>query len=195
MFGVKRRLFHVLAAVSLVLCVAVTGLWLRTFFVSDYLHMAWSNRSTAPYRDAHVRWRGDFLTADFRRSTLKTVEIPWRARGHGDVRGVHWVWSTREPAPQGLGSWLWWDHYIDAQPASYTAECWCIQMRPWLGVLPTLVLPAWWTSAVLRRRRMRRRSLCETCGYDLRATPDRCPECGSVVKASASMALTPAENR
>jgi hypothetical protein len=53
-----------------------------------------------------------------------------------------------------------------------------------LVVAGTLVLPGLrLASPVLRRRRQRRRSregLCPACGYDLRASPGRCPECGAV---------------
>ena len=44
------------------------------------------------------------------------------------------------------------------------------------GIIPVLVV-AHHQVTIGRRRK---RGLCLSCGYDLRATPGRCPECGSV---------------
>jgi hypothetical protein len=53
----------------------------------------------------------------------------------------------------------------------------------WMLALATSVLPLCWAGRLwLRRSRRRRRirhGLCPSCGYDLRATPDGCPECGT----------------
>lgn len=52
----------------------------------------------------------------------------------------------------------------------------------WLVLLATTPLPIIAFADAIRRRRRRKVGRCLSCGYDLRATPDRCPECGAVTR-------------
>ena len=53
----------------------------------------------------------------------------------------------------------------------------------WFLLLLTGAGPAWWLHRRRRRKHRLRHGLCRNCGYDLRATGDRCPECGHVPAA------------
>src|SRR5262249_54482619 len=53
----------------------------------------------------------------------------------------------------------------------------------WAVALLASVAPAIW---LWRRVRRRPSGICPVCGYDLRASPQRCPECGTAVRQITS---------
>jgi hypothetical protein len=76
---------------------------------------------------------------------------------------------------------------IDQTPVGVPAHTWRTAGFPhWLpaslaGLYPVVVL-----GRRIRVRRMLRCGRCPACGYDLRVTPDRCPECGLPVTQESS---------
>jgi hypothetical protein len=59
-----------------------------------------------------------------------------------------------------------------------TIDYWTIPIWPLAALI---VVPRF--AVLIRARRRAALGLCIRCGYDLRATPERCPECGSQVRA------------
>ena len=80
---------------------------------------------------------------------------------HGPGFYAMWEPSGTSPAPLRVVVVSWW----------------------WLAAIGTLPVLPQIAVAIGRRFRQRLRctdGLCLSCGYDLRASPDRCPECGQV---------------
>ena len=62
---------------------------------------------------------------------------------------------------------------------------WMWTVDYWKLALLALVLPAYRLRLWMRSPRHATAGLCAQCGYDLRATPDRCPECGEPASAAS----------
>jgi hypothetical protein len=166
---VKRRVFIVSAAVLLGLCVATVAIWIRSWSHMDQL--LWRNTHVGicvvassgdlgiVFENANSKPLTPFISYDRNDEPLK---ISGAMQQHHTVLGV------------SIG-------YGRVPELSYRA----------------IIVPVWFLSlasaaACWRLIRSAARggesgqALCRVCGYDLRATPNRCPECGTAVRRHAA---------
>lgn len=103
----------------------------------------------------------------------------------------HWTWQRGKFL---LASWSFRVMYVTdpsvlATPVTGTENWVKVEAPYWLIGLIFFAIPGTRLWSRERRRRLtllRSGGRCVTCGYDLRATPERCPECGTVARAAAA---------
>jgi hypothetical protein len=174
---VLRRAFKFAAAASALLCIATCVLWARSYGFYPFPHRGHGICYAMTKKPAGQRWV--FLYASDGRLVggyaayvvARNVTGPKWANsspGFHDARmvlGLDLSFTTEDDAL-----------YIDRKEfVERSIPMWC-------AALATAILPALAAARYAGRRRPGP-GHCVACGYDLRASPGRCPECGKLPQA------------
>jgi hypothetical protein len=167
----KRRLLNLLTAVSLLLCAAVVGLWVGSYSVGDVVrvrtdsrwYQAWSDKGSLRF-GTHLRSELDFDLPRYQATVPPGYDI---ARARAAVKRR-----------------LEWNGFRYLAESRAAASSRSVHVPTWFAALLTAALPALWLGGKLRRRYPP--GHCNRCGYDLRASPDKCPECGTMAPPQAA---------
>jgi hypothetical protein len=199
----KHRLFTILSALSLLLCAATVALWIYSYNATPGAVFEWIGRVSDTERFVE-RWGviarcnsgGIILNSErarldfdsFHRSGIdphtysgQKTWNPWPTPGRfpypfvpSDYRGV--------PHHDYLG-FAGFQACVSVSPDRIQYRTFVLVVPCWFLSAVTSLFPLWFLARAVGRFRQRKwlkQGLCNKCGYDLRATPDRCPECGAV---------------
>ena len=189
---------RIFALLCLLVCVGTGGLWIRGRSTCD---LAWLSLQAS--KNGHFsRWQVGLLAG--RGHLVLRVEIlaaepddawtlaRWQAL-YPDERRLRYMAISADVAAAGLLSedaanrlGFGLDSNILAQPPMqpFFRRDYSVIVPVWFVLLVTAIVPLRFGRHWLRRRRRIRRGHCAECGYDLRASRDRCPECGTTFSRS-----------
>jgi hypothetical protein len=168
-----RCLVNILFALSTILCLATIVLWVRSYFVYDNIEYrtvhvtssfarerSWSLRSN--FAVFKIYYHSDFIDSSEPLYDLEKNDshiehealIPVSLSFWRQIAGLILDYETRAHA----------SYIVMTVPAWVLAACFAI--APFMGFRS------------LYSRHKHPEKCCSKCGYDLRATSHRCPECG-----------------
>jgi hypothetical protein len=177
-----RHLFTLCSALSLVLCIAVCVLWVRSYHMTEQVN--WRNAGGwRAVRSASGNLEVALLLADwtdypneFRKPRYER-DVARPPFNYLMVMGGNWDDVNSDWEWRGFG----WHQKRNTRRGTLHATAF---VPFWSIAAVTALPPLGWVTlrfrSRARRRRLKAQGLCPSCGYDLRATPERCPECGAI---------------
>ena len=183
-------------ALSAVLALSVLVLWTRSYSGSD--HLTWT-RAWREGEGARQKWvqlvskRGRIYLDVGRMETSGEASGPTalmthdlistaqRLAGRAEFQLMRDERKYPDPPPQ-KGAWrpIRWAEWGYSQPGlGVSTGGSSVIVYDWLAAMVFLIGPVWWSRKRVRLWRRMRKGLCLGCGYDLRESPERCPECGA----------------
>jgi hypothetical protein len=190
----RRRLARILlnaaTGVSLLLCVATAVLWVRSRWHVLAVDHSVSRRVGPSVVDSSYRMFGGpdsvaFVRDIWTHAGVEAADLP------NFLRHPEWSvdsWSVGQLAPDPADPTFfhnWTDWRVHSVVGIYDGgrgrgELKTLELPYAVLFMGTAALPVLAARRAWRRHRTARKGHCQSCGYDLRATPDRCPECGAV---------------
>jgi hypothetical protein len=155
------HVFTILSAISLLLCFAFIVMCARSLYYED----TWEYLSRDERLVMIISKRG-------------RVDLLYIAKWSGDEPGM----SHRTSASSALGGTDYSHRFLGFGADVQLNGGRFINVPYWFLACVAAALPAVAIRRIRARRRIARQGLCPRCGYDLRASPERCPECGAVAR-------------
>lgn len=165
----RRLLFVSMSALSLMVCISVVAMWARSQTAYDM----WEYQTAGDTLYTVLSVHGDLFLAKVDRQPTHHYPAGFSHSSHPPPeQWDSWTPSSSLPtyAKRLLGIGIIRGAYFSKLVIAY-----------WLLSFLLLVLPGLWLWKQWRERQKNRDGHCPACSYDLRATPDHCPECGVAV--------------
>ncbi|HTW95546.1 MAG TPA: hypothetical protein VMD30_12165 [Tepidisphaeraceae bacterium] len=184
----RRWIFNAATAISLLLAALLAVMAVLSLWVPDVVRTTTIDGETGQYSFTSVISGGGALF--FTHTTDALLRHFGRLPAGMKHRYTSWQYSRLSgllPTADAVFPRMTWHTLSTGMPIPTSSLY--ISMPYSLPFLASLILPfVWWLRR--RKRRLEQKGLCLVCGYDLRATPKRCPECGTVPGGGSNRART-----
>jgi len=164
------RLFNAVVLLSLALFSVTSALWTWSTIRYD----VWYTQPWDPVRREAGQNELELGNGHIVLQHYETLFAPGIPSPTDASTRLHHLTATRSKSADV--TWLQFNHGPGMPGVS---PWWRVQVQLWPVVALTAALPLQWLWGLARRLQIKA-GCCRNCGYDLRATPERCPECGMV---------------